>query len=316
MIGSTSLEVVIILALILANGAFALSEMALISARKARLQWSAEAGNASAQTALDLSEDPARYLSAVQVGITLVGILAGAFAGATLAENLAKTLAYVPALAPYSSSLAFGIVVLIITYLTLVIGELAPKQIALNSPERIAMLMARPMKFLIIITRPVVAILMASTNFILKLLRVQAPEGPLVTEEEIRLLIGQATDAGVFEEEEEDLVAGVFRLGDLRAAALMTPRTEMFWLDLADDPETTRSRDHRQAEPGVCRQRGRPRQRRGRGLRARVAGPLSGWGTARSARRPASAHLLSRADSRAGSVAGVPRFGREYSLHH
>ena len=184
MIGSTSLEVVIILALILANSAFALSEMALISARKARLQWSAEAGNASAQTVLDLSEDPARSLSRCRWASRWWASSRARLRAQRWPKTLRRRLR-TSAGAPYSSSLAFGIVVLIITYLTLVIGELVPKQFALNSPERIAMLMARPMKFLIIITKPVVAILMASTNFILKLLRVQAPEGPLVTEEEI-----------------------------------------------------------------------------------------------------------------------------------
>jgi putative hemolysin len=239
---SVTLEVVIILALITANGLFALSEMALVSARKARLRPRAEAGNAAAQAALDLAEQPARFLSAVQVGITLVGILAGAFGGARIAQPLAERLAATPALAPYSQPIALGLVVLVITYLTLVIGELAPKQIALNSPERIAMLVARPINLLVKITAPVVAVLTASTNLLLKLLRVRPPEGPPVTEEEILILLEQATDAGVFHEAEEDLVSGVFRLGDLRAASLMTPRTEMTWLDLQDDPATTRDK--------------------------------------------------------------------------
>jgi putative hemolysin len=238
---SVTLEIILISALILANGAFALSEMALVSARKARLQPRAEAGNVSAQKALELATEPAQFLSAVQVGITLVGILAGAFGGARLAQPLAERLATIPALAPHSQTLALTVVVLIITYLTLVIGELTPKQIALNSPEQIAMLVARPMGLLVKITAPIVAVLTASTNLLLRLLRVRPPEGPPVTEEEIRLLVEQATDAGVFHEHEEDLVSGVFRLGDLRAASLMTPRTEMTWLDMQDDPATTRA---------------------------------------------------------------------------
>jgi putative hemolysin len=237
---SVTLEIILILALISANGLFALSEMALVSARRARLQPRAEAGNAAAQAALELAAEPARFLSALQVGITLVGILAGAFGGARVAQPLGERLAAIPALAPYSQTLALTVVVLVITYLTLVIGELAPKQIALNSPEQIAMLVARPMEVLVKVTAPVVAVLTASTNLLLRLLRVRPPEGPPVTEEEIRLLVEQATDAGVFHEHEEDLVSGVFRLGDLRAAALMTPRTEMSWLDLRDDAETTR----------------------------------------------------------------------------
>jgi putative hemolysin len=213
-----------------------------VSARKARLQQRADEGDASAAAALALAHKPDSFLSALQIGITLVGILAGAFGGATVAEQLTARLDDIPALAPYSNTLAIVIVVLIITYLTLVLGELAPKQIALNSPERIAMRVARPVSILVKITSPAVRFLAASSSLLLRLLRVRPPEGPPITEEEIRLLLAQATDAGVFEEEEEDLVSGIFRLGDLRAASLMTPRTELYSLDLADTPEETLER--------------------------------------------------------------------------
>jgi putative hemolysin len=234
---TATVEIILVLALIVANGLFAMSEMALVSARKARLQQRAEAGDANAAAALALANNPDDFLSAIQIGITLVGILAGAFGGATIAASLARRLEAFPALARHGDTIALVTVVLVITYLTLVIGELLPKRLALNSPERIASMMARPTQLMVFVTTPVVRLLTASTDLILKLLGVRPQEGPPVTEAEIRVLVGQATEAGVFEEEEEDLVAGVFRLGDLRAASLMTPRTEMTWLDLKDSPE-------------------------------------------------------------------------------
>lgn len=230
------LELTILLLLILGNGLLAMAEIAIISARKVRLQRSAEQGDDSARRALELADEPADFLSAVQVGITLVGVLAGAFGGATLAETLAGWLATFPRLAPYSEAIAVGVVVVAITYTTLILGELAPKRLALNNPERIASLVARPMQTLARLTSPVVGFLSGSTNLVLKVFGLRPADNPLITEEEIKVLIQQGTQAGIFEEAEQELVSAVFRLSGRRVDALMTPRTEVVWLDL-DDPE-------------------------------------------------------------------------------
>ncbi|GAB4234843.1 MAG: hemolysin family protein [Elainellaceae cyanobacterium] len=236
-----SSEILIILLLVLANGIFAMSEMAIVSARQARLQELANRGNAKAQVALELANSPNRFLSTVQVGITLIGILAGAFGGATLAQSLAPYIAQIPRLQASSDAVAFGIVVIIVTYLSLIIGELVPKRLALNSPEKIAMTIAVPMRFISKLAAPVVNLLSASTDLVLKLLRVNsAVQEPLVTEEEIKILVRQGAEAGMFEEAEQDLVERVFRLGDQQVGALMTPRLEIMWLDLNDPIEINR----------------------------------------------------------------------------
>lgn len=247
-------ELLFILALLVANGVFAMSETAVISSRKARLKQRADAGDPSARSALALAEAPDRFLSTVQIGITLVGILAGAFGGARLAALLASRLALVPALAPYSEALALGAVVIFITYLSLVVGELVPKRLALNAPERIAATVARPMGLLSRLTAPAVWLLSVSTAGVLWLLRAKPPEEPPVTEDEIKVLVEQGTEAGVFDEREEDLVKSVFRLGDRRASALMTPRADMTWLDAAAPPEETARRiaESRHARYPVC----------------------------------------------------------------
>lgn len=234
---SITIEILILLLLIIANGVFAMSEMAIISSRKARLQQLVNQGDAKARVALDLANTPNRILSTVQIGITLIGIFAGAFGGATLAEKLATALDKVPFLAAYSDALGFGIVVLSITYLSLVIGELVPKRLALNSPEKIALTVAMPMRVLSAIASPAVHLLSYSTEVILKLLGTGPSTEPEVTEEEIKVLIEQGTEAGTFEEAEQDMVERVFRLGDLQVSALMTPRPEIVWLDLEDSAE-------------------------------------------------------------------------------
>jgi putative hemolysin len=223
------------LLLILLNGVFSMSETAFFSARKARLQQRADNGDANAQAALDLMDAPNRFLSTVQVGITLIGILAGAFGGATLALSLSVYLGRISWLAPYAETLSLAIVVVAITYLSLVIGELVPKRIALNSPERIATAVVRPMRLLSLLASPLIAFLSLSTEAVLRLLRVRPSFEPPVTEEEITNLIEQGRQAGVFEETEQDLVERVFRLGDRRVSALMTPRVDMSWIDI-DDP--------------------------------------------------------------------------------
>ena len=239
---SISVELLVILALLIANGLFAMSEMAVVSARKARLQQWSNQGNKRAQAALALANSPNQFLSTVQVGITLIGILAGAFGGATLSARLAGLLAQIPGLARYSQPLAFGSVVLLITYLSLIVGELVPKRLALNDPERVATNVAMPMGMVAKVTGPVVHLLSASTDLVLRLLGVQPSSEPLVTEEEIKVLLEQGTEAGMFEYAEQMMVERVFRLGDRRVSSLMTPRPEIVWLDLSDSWEVNRQR--------------------------------------------------------------------------
>jgi putative hemolysin len=230
-------EVLLILLLIFANGIFAMSEMAVVSARKIRLQQFANKGDEAARAALELANNPDRLLSTIQIGITLIGILAGAFGGATIAEQIALQIDRISFLAGYGEAIGLAIVVITITYLSLIIGELVPKRLALSRAERIAVLIARPMRFLSWLATPLVALLSFSTSTVFKILRLQPSDEPPVTEEEIKILIEQGTQAGVFEETEQDLVQRVFRLGDRRVSALMTPRPDISWLDI-NSPET------------------------------------------------------------------------------
>ena len=232
-----ALEVVLIFILILANGLLSLSEMAIVASRKARLQRQADTGDKKSGEALLLAQDPADFLSTVQIGITAIGVLAGVFGGATIADNIAAWLNQFSGIAPYSNAIAVGIVVLVITYFTLVLGELAPKRLALNNPERIARSIARPMRGLARLMSPLVRLLSLSTNLVLRLLGIQPSEEPPVTEEEFKVLMQQGTQAGVFVEAEQDMIEGVLELADRRVIALMTPRTEIIWLDLEDAPE-------------------------------------------------------------------------------
>jgi putative hemolysin len=235
-----ALEIPIIILLIICNGVLAMSELAIVSARKTRLQQRADRGETGARVALELANDPNQFLSTAQTGITLVGILAGVFGGATIAERLAVSLGRLPLLAAYNKPVSIAIVVLSITYLSLVFGELVPKRLALNNAEEIASRLARPMRWLSVIATPAVRVLSVSTEAVLRVLRVRPPAGPPVTEEEIRSVIRQGTEAGVLEETEHDMVENVFRLGDRPVSALMTPRPEIVWLDLNDSPEKIR----------------------------------------------------------------------------
>lgn len=236
-------EILLIVLLIFANGVFAMSEMAIVSARKARLQQLANAGDAKARAALELANSPDRFLSTVQIGITLVGILAGAFGGATIAEQIAAYIgAVVPSLAPYGETIGLVVVVLSITYLSLVFGELIPKRFALNRPERIASVVAQPMNLLSQLAAPFVHLLSFSSNVIFEIFGIKASSEPPVTEEEIKVLIEQGTQAGVFAETEQDLVESVFRLADRRVGALMTPRREIDWIDANAPPAEIRRR--------------------------------------------------------------------------
>jgi len=227
-------EIVFILVLILLNGILAMAEFAVVSAKKIRLQQRAEGGDTKAAAALELAHEPTHFLSTIQIGITLVGILAGAFGGATVAEELAAYFNEFPLLAPYSEILAISLVVVVITYLTLIFGELVPKRLALNNAETIASSVAQPMRLLSVIASPLVFILSRSTEAVLWVMRVKETKEPPVTEEEIKIMLEEGTEAGVFEKAEMSMVEGVFDLGDRRIESLMTHRSDVIALDLND----------------------------------------------------------------------------------
>lgn len=233
---SIPFQIIALLCLILFNGALSMSEIAVVSARKVRLQQRAEAGNRGAQTALELARDPGNFLSTIQIGITLIGVLTGAFGGATIAEELEGFFngLQIAWLAEHSETISVGLVVVAVTFLSLVLGELAPKQIGLSDPEAIAARVAPPFNRLARWTAPLVRLLSAATNLTLRVLRVRPSSEPEVTEEEIKLLIEQGTEGGIFEPAEEELVGQVFRLADRPVTAQMTPRPEIVWLDLED----------------------------------------------------------------------------------
>lgn len=235
-------EIVAIFLLLIANGIFAMSEIAVVTSRKSRLQELANQGLARARSALELAQNPNPFLSTVQIGITLIGILAGAFGGGTVTEWLAGHLNAIPVIAPYSRSLALGAVVLTITYCSVIIGELVPKRLALGHPEPIAMFMAPPMRLLLKLCAPVVHLLSASTDLVFRIFGKRFEEQSSVTEEEIRTLIRQGTEAGVFEETEQDMVEAVFQLGDMSARGLMTPRTQIIWLDVNNTIDQIRAK--------------------------------------------------------------------------
>lgn len=234
-------EIVLVLLLVVANGVFAMAEIAVVSSRKSRLRMLAEAGDARAEAALALTTDPNRFLSTVQVGITLVGVFAGAYGGATLAEPLAERLAGVPWIGRWSGGIALTIVVAAITYLSLVVGELVPKRIALGAPERIARTIARPMTVLSKIATPLVALLSVSTDALLRLLQVGRAVEPPTSDEEVQALVSEGAAAGVFEPGESDIVENLFWFGDSFVADLMTPRPELVWIDVEASAEAIRT---------------------------------------------------------------------------
>ena len=230
------LEILVVLALVVLNGYFAMSELAIVSARPARLEALARKGVRGARLALALARDPGRMLSTVQIGITLVGIVAGAFGGAALAGPLAGLLAGLPVVGPFSAELAYVLVVLAITYLSLVIGELVPKRLALRGPERIAALVAPVIDLLSRISTPAVWLLETSSHLVLRLLGSEALPRDSVTEDEVRMLIAEATRTGVFHKVEQEMIGRVLRLADRPVRAIMTPRVELVWLDVEDEP--------------------------------------------------------------------------------
>lgn len=234
LLASVGLEILLILVLIVANGIFSGSEIAIVSARRVRLEQMANQGNRRAAVALRLATAPNDLLSTVQIGITLIGILSGAVGGATLSGRLRPVIEAIPPLRPWSEPLSLALVVSVITYLSLVIGELVPKRIALNNPEAIACAVAKPMRWLSRWGSPLVHVLGRSTDGLLRLLGIPIENQPDLTEEEIRALIRQGAESGVLEEAEHDMVQRVFHLADQPVRAIMTPRTEIHWLDLED----------------------------------------------------------------------------------
>jgi putative hemolysin len=230
-----ALDIILLFILFLLNGVFAMSELAIASARKTRLQQWAEEGDERAAVALRLAEHPNRFLATVQIGITLIGIVTGFYGGATLSEPVARYLARFPAIAPYSQSIAVVLVVGLVTYLSLLIGELVPKRLALQNSERIAMAIAQPMNVLSRVAAPLVTFLGASSELILRLLGVRHAGDPPITEEEIEILLQEGAAAGVFAPAEHEMVEGIFDLGDREARELMTPRYRLIALDV-DDP--------------------------------------------------------------------------------
>ena len=232
MIGTT-LEIIIILILIILTGYLSMAELAVVSIRKAKMQKYLEEGNKNAQIVFDLLEDPNEFLSTVQIGISLIGVLTGAFGGVTLAEPLSKLISFIP----YNQPISVAIVVIVTTYLTLVIGEIVPKVIALNDPERIALKVAKSMVVLEKVSMPVSFILAKSSSFLLWLLRIENKNDDVVTEEEIELMIKEGREDGTIEKEEEDIIKRVFKLDDQKVETIMTPRNEIIWIDLEDERE-------------------------------------------------------------------------------
>ena len=234
------MEIVIIIGLILLNGILAMSEIALVSARKARLETEAKRGNKSAGTALKLANEPDKFLSTIQIGITLIGILTGLYSGEALAHNFAVIIAQIPALEPYALGIAKTTIVIIVTYLTLIFGELVPKLIGMGCAEKVSMLVAKPMNFLSLISSPFVWLLSKSTALAVKMTGVDTKEENRVTEEEIKAIVKEGFDGGEVQEVEQDIVERVFNLGDRNVGSIMTHRSELVWLDVTDSTEKIR----------------------------------------------------------------------------
>ena len=235
------MDIIIISILILLNGALAMAEIAIISAKRSKLQRLSRDGDKSAELALTFSKNPNEFLSSIQIGITLVGILAGVFGGAKFAEALSLKISQIPGFGPYSLSIALFIVVITITYLTLVIGELVPKRLAMSYPETISRLVARPVQFILTVTSPLVSFLSFSTDLILKILNVKDMEES-VSEDEVKTLIAEGAKTGVFDREEKDILERTFKVGDKKVRELMTPRSEIIWIDINHSEKTIREK--------------------------------------------------------------------------
>ncbi|MFL6764565.1 MAG: hemolysin family protein [Sphingomicrobium sp.] len=234
------LDVLLILALIALNGVLAMSELAIVSSREARLKAMAKSGSGGAQCALDLAADPGRFLSTVQSGITLIAIFAGAFSGAALGEPTAERIELLGLDPKTAHTVGFGLVIVLTTFVSLVIGEIVPKQIALRSPEPIAVVVARPLRWLSVITAPFVSVLNGSSALIFRLFGLDRESKNQVTAEELHLVVAEAQTAGVLEEDERAMISGIVRLADRPVREVMTPRTEIDWIDLGATPEEVR----------------------------------------------------------------------------
>jgi putative hemolysin len=235
-------DVLLLLLLIVLNGIFAMSEIAVVSARRARLIQLAEDGSKGARHALTLASEPTRFLSSVQVGITSIGILNGAIGEGVIAARLRPALEQVPLLAPYADTLSLAIMVAVLTYVSLIIGELVPKRIALIHPETVASVIARPMEVVAGVTRPIVFLLSVSTDSILRLFRVRQAKQPGVTADEIRVMLEQGAEEGVFEPTEHELVTNVLNLDERHVGAVLTPRSDVVYVDIRDSVDTLREK--------------------------------------------------------------------------
>ena len=236
------MDILIILVLILLNGLFAMSEIALVSSRKARLQQKVDEGHHGAEAALKLANEPSHFLSTVQVGITSIGILNGAFGEAAIADKLSVYFASFPLIAPYSHGLALVVMVITITYLSVILGELVPKRLALINPEGIAMAVAKPMQRLARLTLPLVKSLSASSEIVIRLLKIRMKDDPPITEEEINVLMEQGAEAGIFEESEAALVSNILRMDQQSISTIMTPHVDMTYVDLEDSEDEIKSK--------------------------------------------------------------------------
>jgi len=236
------LELLLILLLVLLNGAFAMSELAIVSSRRARLMAMQRRGSEGAAAALALADDPQRFLPTVQVGITLVGVLAGAFGGARLAAILDDFIELIPMLAPFAKEIAFAVVVLLITYLSLILGELVPKQLALRHPEAVAVVVARPLAYIGRMTAPLIWVLASSSALVLRLFGRHIAADTSVTEEEVKAVVAEGATSGAIETEERHMIERVLRLADKPVRALMTPRNDLEWIDRTAPPEDVAAR--------------------------------------------------------------------------
>ena len=235
MIG-TILEIIVILILIILTGYLSMAELAVVSVRKSKMQKYLEQNNKNAEIVISLLDDPNEFLSTVQIGISLIGVLTGAFGGVTLAEPLASLIPFIP----HNNLISLIVVVIVTTYLTLVIGEIVPKVIALNDPERVSLKVARSMVILSKICKPISFVLAKSSRFLLWLMRIENRNDDIVTEEEIELMIKEGREDGTIEQEEEDIIKRVFKLDDQKVESIMTPRNEIIWINLEDERDVNK----------------------------------------------------------------------------
>jgi putative hemolysin len=231
-----AVDILILLFLVLLNAIFSMSELALVSSRKVRLQQWAEEGNKGAQAAVALIDDPTRFLSTIQIGITFISISSGVYAEASIARHFETWLELFPAIEPFSRPLSDALVIFFVTFLSLILGELVPKRLAMHNPELIASVFSRPMRFLSRLAAPLVRVLSIITDSLLRLIGAKKSQEPSITEEEIRVLMEQGADEGVFDRAEQELVENIFRLDDRKVASIMTPRMDIISIDL-DDPQ-------------------------------------------------------------------------------